>query len=346
MIDFNLTIHAAQRLQERFPQILINYGYEYLLSWTREEPLQGFRGVFYKLCEESVENKSLINDKIYMAKYYDLYGYDSQFCFLEHQKHDVLLVLCKRNARTSRFNLVTVMPGDFKLAKKRVLPFKRSHKQKEHQHDLMQEYSEMKRESVLVRKFAKAMTYEHEYDNNTLLQELKREWQKCVWAEFQSTYLLVWQARQYEVSWNMQKEEIDKIISVKKATDEDLRLYELHKKLDLKMIAMLKEKIKEPQSELIVADKNKAIWRVHDNNRQYVFSLKFTGEITLLVISENHSVDYEIEQVEPDLREAFIQNRSIRLAKKHCMMILDDKLYEYRISKTGNLYVDSVKTVV
>jgi hypothetical protein len=346
MIDFNLTIHAAQRLQERFPQILVNYGYDYLLSWTREEPLQGFRGVFYKLCEESVENKSLINDQIYMAKYYDLYGYDSQFCFLEHQKHDVLLVLCKRNARTNRFNLVTVMPGDFKLAKKRVLPFKRSHKQKEAKQDLMQEYSEMKKESVLVRKFAKALHYEHEHDHETLFQELKNEWQKCFWATSQSTYTLIWQARQYEVSWNKQKEEIEKIISIKKASDEDYRLYELNKQLSSEMIFMLKEKLKEPQSELIISDKSKAIWRVYDDNKQYVFALKFTGEIILLVVSDNDPVEYEIEAVEPELREAFVQNRSIRLAKKHCMMILQDKLYEYRISKTGNLYIDSVKTIV
>lgn len=106
-----LTYHAVERLQERFPVICAKQ--PELKNWKREAGLNHLRPLFDKMILNSQENKSYINNSLYMIKLYEKYGYNAEYQFLELKEMDILFILTKDRSE-KLFRLVTLMPTDFR----------------------------------------------------------------------------------------------------------------------------------------------------------------------------------------------------------------------------------------
>ena len=148
MINYYLTVHAIERLQERFPHLITQPD---LLKWKKGLPYEGFYSVFRQILKQSSEVKSILNNMAIMMPYYEKYGYDSQYAFYEYAEQKLLMVFAKDSHEQKNFALVTVLPSHFRLAQKKH-EYKKVKKVKEEREAMafMQRYEEAREQSLLV----------------------------------------------------------------------------------------------------------------------------------------------------------------------------------------------------
>lgn len=110
-INYKLTYHAIERLQERFPQFcddIIEFK-----NWNRSHGFSPVKYIFNQIFNDCNENKSYLNNTENMIKLYEKYGFESDYIFLELPKEDILFLLTK-NRSEDIYTLVTIMPTSFR----------------------------------------------------------------------------------------------------------------------------------------------------------------------------------------------------------------------------------------
>ncbi len=118
-VIYNLTRHAVERLMERFPHIAKKRNLDYLLN-TKNVKIDQYFDIFNDLCKESTENKSILNNSIFMVTYYEKYGWNVQFKFLEHPEHNLLMIFAKESW-SQCYSLITVIPSSYWKSKANAL---------------------------------------------------------------------------------------------------------------------------------------------------------------------------------------------------------------------------------
>lgn len=108
MEKYFITKHAVDRLIQRCPQAIKMW--PKLNSWNGYSSPSIYKDVFEQIYQKSSENKSIINNTAFMVnKYWEKYGFDSEYRFFECQELRLQLVFVKsRNEKN--FTLVTVAP--------------------------------------------------------------------------------------------------------------------------------------------------------------------------------------------------------------------------------------------
>jgi len=110
-LNYKLTFHAVERLQERFPQFCNNI--IEIKTWERNQGFAPIKYIFNQIFEDCQENKSYLNNTENMLKLYENYGFNSDYVFLELKKENILFLLTK-NRNEDVYNLVTIMPNSFR----------------------------------------------------------------------------------------------------------------------------------------------------------------------------------------------------------------------------------------
>ena len=110
-MDYYITKHAVDRLKERFPNITKKF--PELKTWSIQDGTNVIKPFFNELIQESKEDKSHLNNTMYMLKLQDKYGIDTQYKFLINEKENILLTFKKDISQTT-YALITIMPTEFK----------------------------------------------------------------------------------------------------------------------------------------------------------------------------------------------------------------------------------------
>jgi hypothetical protein len=110
-MKYFITYHAIDRLKERFQSFYNKH--EELKSWNKTDGFNKIKCLFDEWIFKSEENKSHLNNSVYMIKLYDKYGYDTEYKFLEYLQENIVFVLAK-NRSENHFRLVTLMPTEFR----------------------------------------------------------------------------------------------------------------------------------------------------------------------------------------------------------------------------------------
>jgi hypothetical protein len=108
-INYLLTFHAIERLQERFALFCARY--PELKNWKRGDDISGVRLIIDDLIAKAEENKSFINNTRYMVYVYERYGCDSTYRFFEVKDENMVLLFALTPRKEHR--LVTIYPGEF-----------------------------------------------------------------------------------------------------------------------------------------------------------------------------------------------------------------------------------------
>jgi hypothetical protein len=109
-LNYYITLHAVERLQERFGAFCSKH--PDLKKWKRGDDISGVRLIIEDLVELSEENKSFINDSRYMVYIHERYGYDCTYRFLEVKSEQMLLIMCQSPERP--FRLITIVPSSYR----------------------------------------------------------------------------------------------------------------------------------------------------------------------------------------------------------------------------------------
>ncbi len=105
-----ITIHAMERLQERFPQYCNKY--DFIKTWRKGDSLESLKPFFNETIKTSKTNNSFVNNSRYMVHLYETYGYELEYKFMELQSERILFVLSKKRSEKS-YRIVTVMIDKF-----------------------------------------------------------------------------------------------------------------------------------------------------------------------------------------------------------------------------------------
>lgn len=108
-MNFVLTKHAIQRLQERFPHLCKDFNSS---PKTNKNELIAFFPLFEKLIFEAKENNSFLNNTNFMFKLYEKHGFDSDYKLLELKNESLVFVMAK-NRSDKIFRVITVMPNGY-----------------------------------------------------------------------------------------------------------------------------------------------------------------------------------------------------------------------------------------
>lgn len=112
-----ITYHAIERLKERFA-VFYNKQPE-LKLWSKEKGTSCVKPLFDKWVSKSEENRSYLNNTMYMLKLYEKYGYESEYKFLEYKEENILFIFTK-NRSENHYRLVTLMPTEFRPSVKNI----------------------------------------------------------------------------------------------------------------------------------------------------------------------------------------------------------------------------------
>lgn len=110
-IQYNITYHAIERLQERFSTFTSQI--PILQNWKREQGLNKIKPFFNDMLKLTEENRSYLNNSAYMINLYEKYGYDMEYCFLEFKEKNILFLLTKTRS-AKQYMLVTLMPIEYR----------------------------------------------------------------------------------------------------------------------------------------------------------------------------------------------------------------------------------------
>lgn len=113
MKNYNITLHALERLQERLENLEGHFSHIYQADFRKKRSLnyiiESFRPIFDEIISCSCENKSILNNTAYLIEYYEKYGYDKIFTFYDCEKFNITL-LFKKLPSEKFFSIVTVLP--------------------------------------------------------------------------------------------------------------------------------------------------------------------------------------------------------------------------------------------
>lgn len=126
-MKFFLTNHAIERIKERFP--IFCQEFNELTSWNIKDGLNNLYPIFKKIMEGCQENKSFLNNTMYMVKLYEKYGFDLEYKMMEVKNEAIVFVLAKKRSEKI-FRIVTVVPNEFvpKVVNKKFSDRKRKEK--------------------------------------------------------------------------------------------------------------------------------------------------------------------------------------------------------------------------
>jgi hypothetical protein len=110
-INYYLTYHAIERIQERFGTLCAKH--PQLKQWKRGDDITVAKDTIDDFVRKAEENKSFINNTKYMVFMYEKYGYNTVFKFLEYKDEDMVLVMCQVPDKNV-WRLVTVMPTSYR----------------------------------------------------------------------------------------------------------------------------------------------------------------------------------------------------------------------------------------
>jgi hypothetical protein len=108
-INYLLTYHAIERLQERFGAFCARY--PELKEWQRGDDISGVRLIIDDLIERAEENKSTKNNTRYMVYVYERYGYDCTYRFFEVKEENMVMLFSL--SPNASYSLITIYPDDF-----------------------------------------------------------------------------------------------------------------------------------------------------------------------------------------------------------------------------------------
>jgi hypothetical protein len=144
-LEFYITFHAVERLQERFP--LFCKQFPELCSWKRPNNPNNLLTLFKNFIAESTENKSYLNNSANMIKMYEKYGYDNDYSFLEHNKEGILFILSKKR-KENTYALLTVMPSSFRNLSKSKSYNKIESKKEKTKKEMLQWFEDLTKKTV------------------------------------------------------------------------------------------------------------------------------------------------------------------------------------------------------
>lgn len=136
-MKYFITYHAIERLKERF-SVFYNQQPE-LKNWKKEHGLGVVKSLFDIWVEKAEENRSYLNNTVYMLKLYEKYGYDTEYCFKEFKQENILFVFIKARSE-NHYKLVTLMPTEYRPTIKNIKYNHKQTKEEKHTANLMQWY--------------------------------------------------------------------------------------------------------------------------------------------------------------------------------------------------------------
>lgn len=139
-MKYFLTYHAVERLKERFSDFYNKH--PELKKWSREKGVESVKKLFDDFLSKSNENKSYINNTMYMLKLYEKYGYDTEYCFKEYEKENILFILTK-NRSDNHYKLVTLMPTEYRPSVKNIKYNNKQKKEDKHMKFVMDWYENL-----------------------------------------------------------------------------------------------------------------------------------------------------------------------------------------------------------
>lgn len=139
-MKYFITYHAIERLKERFA-VFYNKQPE-LKNWTKEKGTNCIKALFDKLVEQTDENRSYLNNSMYMLNLYEKYGYDTEYCFKELRSENILFVFTKSRSE-KHYKLVTLMPTDYRPSVKNIKYNDKQKKKDKHDKFIMDWYESL-----------------------------------------------------------------------------------------------------------------------------------------------------------------------------------------------------------
>lgn len=142
--NFTISLHSATRLIERFNESISNYN-ESLKDWKKGESLKSFYPFLKRIIHQSIEHRAFINNQAKMIPYYEKYGFDCDFIWLENKVNNMLLLFKKEVlAEKDRFLLLTVLPTEFRIKQAKKLILIQETKEQRQQKQIFKEYNNLK----------------------------------------------------------------------------------------------------------------------------------------------------------------------------------------------------------
>lgn len=139
-MKYFLTYHAVERLKERFSDFYNKH--PELRVWSRDKGVKSVKKLFDDFLNQANENRSYINNTMYMLKLYEKYGYDTEYCFKELEKENILFVLTK-NRSDNHYKLVTLMPTEYRPSVKNIKYNNKQKKEDKHMKFVMDWYDNL-----------------------------------------------------------------------------------------------------------------------------------------------------------------------------------------------------------
>jgi hypothetical protein len=110
-INYYLTYHAVERIQERFGALCMQH--PQLKKWKRGDDILAAKDTIDDFVRKAEENKSFINNTNHMVFLYEKYGYDTVFKFLEYKEESMVLIM-SQIPNKDVYRLVTVTPTSYR----------------------------------------------------------------------------------------------------------------------------------------------------------------------------------------------------------------------------------------
>lgn len=114
-MNYYITKHAVERLKERFEDLWESI--PQFKNWNKWKDPNKFKSIFNEWIVKSKENRSYINNTSKMIEFYEKYGYDTDYKFLECPDEKILFIFTK-GRQMEKYALVTLVELGKRVIKK------------------------------------------------------------------------------------------------------------------------------------------------------------------------------------------------------------------------------------
>lgn len=264
--NFFLSNHSVERLMERFKDDIGNYNIK-LLGWKPKESVRDFYGFFRFILSNCTENRALNNNTAKMIPYYEKFGFDCEFVWMENAYYNMILLFKKEKAEKDKFTLITVLPTNYRVKYARNTIQIKEKKEVRKTKQLLQDYTQLQKQYG-ERVFADVK------DELFLSKEEKLKKQEGIYDSLLQS-----------------KKETSKMIDYKKMLEMgflDIEL-EMHKKIAQLVNGYDHAQQYENRFMVKKFSKTKKIWHLTIDNQQYTVFANKTGQFGMLfnIMSDN-----------------------------------------------------------
>jgi hypothetical protein len=143
--NFVVSNHSVVRLLERFEDDVAKYNAT-LLNWKTKDSVKEFFPFFKFIISDCSENRAINNNTAKMIPYYEKFGFDCEFVWMENPHYSMLLLFKKEKATKDKFTLITVLPTSYRVKYARNTIQIKEKKEDRKTKQLLHDYSKLKKQ--------------------------------------------------------------------------------------------------------------------------------------------------------------------------------------------------------